>query len=95
MDVLVFLVFVFLLVTLIGGYLSLQHAIIKPVVDWISPEREPEPSLIVMHEYRTLRQKSRRTPADPLRDAGERALPDGMRAVHRLLTEQRQRDREA
>ena len=37
MDVLIALAFVILLLALVGGYASLQHAIIKPVVDWMQP----------------------------------------------------------
>ena len=45
MDVLIFIVFVIFLAALFVGYISLQHAIIKPVVDWmypVQPEHEPE-----------------------------------------------------
>lgn len=43
MDVLIFLVFVFLLLALVGGYFSFQHAVLKPVADWMYPQ-QPAPA---------------------------------------------------
>ena len=37
MDVLIFLAIMMLLLAAVGGYISMQHAIIKPVVDWMQP----------------------------------------------------------
>ncbi len=37
MDVLIFLAIMMLLLALVGGYISMQHAIIKPIVDWMQP----------------------------------------------------------
>lgn len=37
MDVLIFLAIMLLLLALVGGYISMQHAIIKPIVDWMQP----------------------------------------------------------
>ena len=44
MDVLIALAFVILLLALVGGYASLQHAIIKPVVDWMHPPMPATPA---------------------------------------------------
>lgn len=44
MDVLIALAFVILLLALVGGYASLQHAIIKPVVDWMQPPMPATPA---------------------------------------------------
>lgn len=44
MDVFILIAFLFLLLVLAGGYVSAQHAIIEPVVDWMYPPA-PEPPL--------------------------------------------------
>ena len=45
MDVLIALAFVILLLALVGGYISMQHAIIKPIVDWMQPAIPAPPTL--------------------------------------------------
>ncbi len=40
MGVLIFIAFVFVLLMLVGGLLSAQHAVIKPVVDWLHPDTQ-------------------------------------------------------
>ena len=40
MDALIFLAIMMLLLALVGGYISMQHAIIKPIVDWMQPAEE-------------------------------------------------------
>lgn len=37
MDVPIFLAVMVLLLALVGGYICMQHAIIKPIVDWMQP----------------------------------------------------------
>ena len=45
MDVLIFLAIMLLLLALVGGYISMQHAILKPLVDWLYPPA-PAPEIV-------------------------------------------------
>lgn len=85
MDVLILIVFGFLLVALFGGLLSLQHAIIKPVVDWLNPT----PSLYVPPpddlSEPAMAGTAESLPAPPATPHG---TPDGMYAVRKLQDEQ-------
>lgn len=90
MDVLIFLAIMLLLLALVGGYISMQHAILKPLVDWLYP---PAP-------HYELQDTSEQAPPSPPAVAREsrpipRPLPDGMFGVRKLLEEQRLRDRAA
>lgn len=78
MDILIFIVFAVLVLALVGGALSAQHAIIKPVVDWmyppgpdapepIQPETEREAWLEMVRERKRQRLEMEREIARDLR----------------------------
>lgn len=83
MDVLLLIVFGFFALAFLGGLLSLQHAIIKPVVNWLNPapsRHEPPPD-----DLQERAMKAQRRPAPPPEPRG---TPDGMYTVRKLLEEQ-------
>ena len=96
MEILIFLVFAFVFLWLIGGAFSLLHAIIKPVVSWLDPEppaMDPELFMLLQDAEKPRKRNRKRKKkqfAPELR--GHRVEPDGMRAVLRLLEEQKAKD---
>ena len=82
------------LLLILGGVFSVQHAIIKPVVDWL----HPEPSAMDPELYRLLQaveppqKRKRKKKHTPPKQRGHRAEPDGLRAMLRLLEEQQAKD---
>ena len=90
MDVLISLVFVSLLAALVAGYASMQHAVIKPAVDWLYPPA-PRFELPDTGEQPALSPPAATRTPKPI----PRAMPDGMYGVRKLLEAQRLFDRAA
>ena len=92
MEVLIFLV----ALVIVGGVLSAQHAVIKPVVDWMYPP-EPINDLEIadlLKEVEELQQeiRERENARKPLPLPPDRTDPNGSRAVLRLLEKQKAED---
>jgi len=96
MAALVFLAFASIMLLVVGGALSLMHAIIKPVVDWLHPEPPATVPEIdeLLKEIERIQKRIRKREEKRLapKQRERRAKPDGMRAVLRLLEEQKAKD---
>ena len=104
MDLLILIVLLFLAVALAVGYLSAQHAIIKPVADWMYPPTPETPladdgthaaSREAKQQEGKVRRETQRRREDARREKEQRRLETTMARQHAAEAAREERERRA